>query len=304
MKFRLSNLLMLTVLVGVILTSALFIRKEREINEEKMQQVKAGAEELLKHGEDAVASAIYYKRELGVFDGEISDRSKPFIKSVRIPKELGGLQLYGLPFTWRWRLYLPDINEFEVCCAINDVPKSGFALPADSIFTSFPDLSKGSKSGIGYSGEDSKPIDPAKPVEIFLTVRLDGEDETGTIHICYQIEQEGNQVDRTDHIRFKIDDGHWLGDSSLSAASYEIGGISIEHPYEIPLLSTRFSCEAPLTLLRIRSQRHVEGLKYEPIDGPTTGLMVWLQKHSPVSEPNHAMPDAIPQPSLKPNSGK
>jgi hypothetical protein len=76
------------------------------------------------------------------------------------------------------------------------------------------------------------------------------------------------------------EDVSWLLGCSTSRGDYSIAGIEIEHSAtQIPLhTNLQFSLDKPTLLLKARAAKKVGPIQYEPITGPSPGLLIWIQK--------------------------
>jgi hypothetical protein len=278
MKFSLQTLLWSTTLIAVLLGCWIWVQRERVLNRLEMERVLAQAEEIKKFGMNEMARADLYRRSLGRFNA--SEKQQPFIRFVPLPNELGGMQLHGFPFTWRWRLFLPsakELNNLVVCCAVEDVPREGFEVPPEKIMRTVLDNRDGQPvAGNLYISQGDQAIDDEKPVEVLLIIRLEYNNGAARLMVNFEIEQFRTFY-RGKSFNINCDRKHdWL--RGVRAYSYEVSGFGIEDRVELPLLKNGLNLDSPTLLLRLRGKRHIEDMKYEEFEGPADGLMIWLDR--------------------------
>lgn len=292
MKFKISTMFWLMTVVAVVIACWLWVLNERSETAEKIADSEARMAELQEDVNNYVANQMgkifYFKRQLGVIPNS-ENLTQSHIQLVRLPDELGGKQLFGLPFTWQWRMLLTQPNDFELCWSLHDIPtKESFDIPAASIHRSHLNIADGFAPIGGLGAEPNDALSGSQPLEVILYFRIDGDSEGGNIQINYEIAEPGElrslgqTVYRGVTIQLSPDDIQWMRSCQTSRGGYSISGFGIEHSYDhIPLLNQSFSLDNPLTLVKIRSQKPLgPPFKFEPYPGPCPGLQIWIQKKS------------------------
>ena len=295
----------------MILGAFLWSNHQSELVDEKIvaseQEMAALQKEMEKFAANAYGEASYFKRQLGVIENA-DTISKPYIRLIRLPVELGGGQMYGLPFTWQWRMVLPNPKDFELCWAIHEIPPgNSFDIPEEHLHRSHLNLKDGiPRQGLlHFSKNNERPLTLDQPLVVTLYFRIDGDSERGDVFINYQIDEPsklnrgGGAIKRGEFIALKSEDVSWLQECTTCRGSYgAISGLAIEHDYnQVPLLDQNFSLDEPFSLLKIRSRKKLGPIKYAPFKGPCAGLQVWIQKRS---GPSTDLPNQIQiQPSPK-----
>ncbi|MBX3417766.1 MAG: hypothetical protein KF851_09195 [Pirellulaceae bacterium] len=279
MKFRLATLFWLGLVVAVIITAWSKVQRERRLCEEKIAAAMALAESVQQQGFNALAEANYYRRSLGLLP-ESLDRSQPYVFYVRPPQELGGLQSHRLPATWYWRLSIPKIDELEICLAMDNIPPYGATdeWPKTNVMSFSPDLkSKTGRRGLAIS-DDSTKLNLEEPVEVLLIVRLERAANKGVVHLDLEISQPHGTICRGKSFPVSEEQSEWILDQTLGQLGGGLFGLSVDSKNSVPYLEQAFSLMIPLPLLQIRANRKLGEFKYERVEGPSNGLMIWLQK--------------------------
>ena len=292
MKFKLSTLLWLVTLVAVITGCWLWVKNERDATARKIRDSEADLANMKtsfdRYVATEMANSSYFRNELGIIQN-LASLKNSHIKLVRLPDELGGKLYSGLPFLWQWRMLLVEPNEFELCWAIHDIPKGlSFDIPAQHIHRSHLNIVAGRSPFLNPPEEIPESFLGEKSLEVIVYFRIDGDSESGSIQIDYEINEPreirkfGKIIGRGDKIQLSSKEVQWLSGCRSARGGYgTLSGKGIEHGYgHLPLLNQSFSLEDPLTLVKIRSERLVGINKYEPFEGPCPGLLVWIQKKS------------------------
>ena len=304
MKFSVATLLWLVTFAAVVMGSCLWATNEKDLAEKKVElaektaQAKIAKSEqenavfkknLENYARNEAGKAFQYRHALGVIENAASVKA-PFIKLVRMPSELGGEQSYKLPFTWQWRMILPDPAEFELCWAVHEIPADdSFDIPEEHLHRSHLNLKGGvSRAGLLHfgnpSGDDSdKSLDSGKPLEVCLFFRIDGDSENADVFINYQVVNSEyvarGGLKRGEYIQLKSDDVSWLHDCTYWRGGYgSILGFGLERGDHVPLLQQTFSLDEPLTIVKVRSEKKLAPFEYETYKEPCPGLLVWIQK--------------------------
>ena len=300
MKFKLSNLIWITTLVAVLLSSWIYVRSERTKNANLIAKAKSEAELLCKNmrefAEVESGKAYYLRDQLGLFNDAESKSATPYVRFIRLPEELGGMQLHGLPFTWRWRILLPDPDEFELCFCLDGIPKEAgdFEIASEHVYRSHLNLFN--QSGNAHAGtmsmsDDESTIESLKgaAVEVALYFRIDGDSSGGKISVNFEIQRATNsfrppKTYRGQHFNLTAEQVQWLmHHASTCAGGSSVGGFGIEHGNQIPLLDQAISLDTPTTLLKLRAQKKVGEWKFEPYENESKGLFVWVQRKKQLS---------------------
>jgi hypothetical protein len=294
MKFSVASLLWLATLVAVILGAYFWAQEQKTLanrkvaeSQVKLEEMQTGFQEFAKK---ELSKAGYLQQQLRLIPNAEKIRT-PYIKFVRLPRFFGGLQHYGLPFTWQWRAILPEPEEFELCWAVHEIPEDdSFDIPVSHIHRSHLNLADGvSREGMLHGTGSDQSLDGVKPLEVNLFFRIDGDKEKASVSINYQISKPGSlnlmggAVTRGEHIVLKPEELSWIGNSTTSRGSYgRISGFELEHDRggSVPLIDRKFDMDEPLYLIKLRSKKEVSAGKFESYAGPCPGLMVWIQKKS------------------------
>ncbi len=289
MKVRLATLLWFLTIVAVVIASWIQTRRVQQQAGNEIAAAKSKYEnleyELLEQNKQELAKRFYFQRQLGVIQNW-SSLTLPYIKLIRLPKELGGFQSWPLPFTWHWKLLVDQPDQFELCWAINNIPAGdSFDVPVDDIYRSHLDVE--SKSGqSGYmSLSDSIDLSGKAPLEVNLFVRLDGDAEGGSLSLTYEISEpvdwgaRGASVYRTQVHRLGADDVSFLQKTfNLQGGYGSLSGLGVEQGNSVPLLDQSFSWDQPIQILKLRAQKKLGPVKFENFEGPSPGLMIWIQR--------------------------
>lgn len=290
MKFRLSTLLLLLLVASVLFACTIYIVRERRASLQRLSEAKAIRETTLASSLEMILENQSLKRRLGILD--VHDTNQPFVQMVPLPGELGGHQSFGLPLIWRWKFYLPRVEDLEVCFAVADIPESGFEIDESSIFRSRVNhhdnsLSAGSLSFGGAAWDNDQ------PVEVLLHVRLDQRNEKGVFYVNYQVYQDVNQSlvqpsnpgFRGTGFVFPGGAESWLNDISLSQClrGNQLNGLSVQ-TCNVPDWQNTFTFDQPIELLRMRARRKIGEHQYEDVDGNSDGLLIWVRKFIPVAD--------------------
>lgn len=289
MKVRLATLLWFLTIVAVAIASWIQTRRVQQQAAAEIADVKSKmdqAEQVLnKWARKEAGKNGYFREQLGAIQNW-SSLTLPYIKLIRLPKELGGFQSWPLPFTWHWKLLVDQPYQFELCWAIDNIPADdSFDLPVDDIHRSHLDLE--SKSGqSGYmSLSDSIDLSGKAPLEVNLFVRLDGDAEGGSLSLTYEISEpvdwgaRGASVYRTQVHPLRADDVSFLQKTfNLQGGYGSLSGLGVEQGSSVPLLDQSFSWDQPIQILKLRAQNKLGPVKFENFEGPSPGLMIWIQR--------------------------
>ena len=290
------------------MSSYLFVVRERAKNQSEIESIKADsqkeiaqtkefAESLKNWALDKSTRSDFFKQSLGYFDDNL-DKTKPAVKFVRMPGHLGGMQLHGLPFTWQWRIYLPDPDEFEFCWATGDIPleKDSFDLPETSINRlHLPAGKENGMAGKMNMPSASEPKDGKKtksePVEILVFFRIDADDNGGEVFVNFEIGPVTTEKSfmwspmyHGSYGKISLDDSRWLLEPGVSSmrGGYDISGFGVDRSHtKFPLQDGSVSLDEPTLLLKARAQKKLDKMKYESYDGPSPGLLIWIQNRKP-----------------------
>lgn len=293
MKFRLSTLVWILTLTAVVLTAVLWVRRERAESRAFVIAEEAKRKDLEKKTiafvEQELGRSLYFQRQLGAIPNNNSITT-PFAKLVRMPRELGGMQFHGLPFTWQWKFVLPNVNDFELCWSTAGIPPNDsediFAISESLVNRSHIDTSArhGLAGSMSMSDPDT-PLDPSKPIQMNLFFRIESSENGGRVWVNYEIgscSEHGMfnaQIFRGNATDVSEENMLWLKNCFCFPGDYAISGFSVDHgSIKIPLLDKPFSFDAPLLLLRARGLKEVEPGKWESATGPCPGLQIWVRK--------------------------
>ncbi len=292
MKFNLSTLFVFTVVFAILLACYLYVQREKAEIEKGRAQNTAMAKRLRKkmwevdrRNEPSNSLLGFYdqklNQKLGLLDNDKLNKTKPHIRFVFMPIELGGTPPMGNPYSWRWRAYIPEPLKFELCWATENIPSSGFDLPAKSISYSHIEVNpKSMPPNASFGGGNGFVVPEAFiPLELLIQIRVDSTENRNRLGVHYVISQFGDlhqgkftEFDSTDLIWNSLiqQNGGFVFGSAIETST-EIGFYPDPH-------ASSFSFDSPTLLLRIRAKRKLADGQFENIDGPTKGLMIWLQK--------------------------
>ena len=301
MKFKLATLLWVLTLVAVAIASLLWVQRERAADALMIKEAKQEVEALNKGVQEfarmELGKADYYRQKLSLFrEGKVADNSD-YVRFVRMPQELGGMQCHGLPFTWQWRFLIQDPNQFQLCYCFDGIPKEE-SCDIEPSLVNRSHLNLDNDKGVAIAGRihmmDSSGVNTSElansPVEIALYLRLEANESGGRLFVSYEIQPATDQfqpgtVYRGTVTELKPAQVKWLlHHASTSRGGWKISGFGFENGTHVPLLDTSFSLEQPTTLVKVRAKKEVGELKFEPYPDKSPGLLVWVQAKEPIGE--------------------
>jgi len=284
MKFRLSTLFVVVLVCALLLTAGLYVIQERRASLRRLQEAEAMKQAALLNQLELASELSWYRRFLGTpTDGRENDESHVIF--LPLPELLGGGLHYGMPWTWRWKFWLAQVDDLEICIATNQIPETGFPLDEAAIFTSRVTDPTNTRSA-GWLAYGGKAWDPTQPAEVVLLLRLDKSNSQGVINLNYLVYQNPNRhllIETPAYVStvfsFPIDADAGLLDPTLSGSGRTLSGLSIQ-TFELPLVDQSYNFEEPLELLRWRSKKQVGEHNFQPVTRETSGLLIWIRKSS------------------------
>ena len=203
---------------------------------------------------------------------------------------------FGPPFIWQWRVFLPNLKEFELCWTFKNIPKRDeldLKAYATENKTHIQSANLESESGFQPSGlsafSQSPPIDLESAREVLAFFRLDSGADKATVSIIFEILTEDSlkppgrmsSIQRSFRTTIPKPDVSWIDQCQTSRGNWSISGFPIEEQ-RIELIEKEFPIDVPELLIHIRTKKHVgpKWHQYEEYDGPAPGLMIWLQKRT------------------------
>lgn len=279
LQFRLSSLIWAATLVAFLLGLVSMVR-ERRVYRGELAAVLRQAQDAEHQRREALDLVESYRRRLGLLPST-RDPAVPWVRYITLPAELGGDAGQRLPLILRWRLAVPARENFVICATLSEVPagRGDFRIPEQSIRRLRPFAGDG-RNALPAGGRSAPGKNPGgmagnRTIEILLTLRLDSTASGVDFDLNARIFLDSHSR-QLGYDWFAPKTGHeWFAEPGLTHIHRTIKGPGIESVY-LPDLDQAISFDEPLTLVHLRGKRWTGDGKFEAVDGPGPGLMVWL----------------------------
>lgn len=300
-KFSLATLFWLILVAAIGCSFRLYhvkVQKDREVAAEHLLTVQKESKvklaefilEMQSSYEQSILTAHYFKTRMGHFIQK-PDPNQFMINAYEIPEEFGGRMLRKPPFNWHWRIHVGDPKRFEVRFAAKKIPKTGFDVdPENFVVLTINPADPDYDGNMNYS--PSVPINMDQPVQILMEVTADSgqtnsEQTNGAILVRWRLKQvamahPGSSLPfqgfRSARIKLPAEEMTWM------TAQHQFGRkLSSGWRVDQELFDRTdhvFAIQSPLLLMRIRKQNEIAKNKFESIEEPTDGLMVWITERT------------------------